>query len=304
MHRIVLFLSLFLSILLPGAAQGYKGQGRAAGVVTDAQKKPLPGVTVKLFSLKGQSGFETVTDAGGEWRAAYIRGGGWNLDFEKEGYIPKKIVVELKDYARNPRIEVSLERIEGFVVLEALKEGVDSGNKLFDEGKFEEAAKLFEGLVAEDPNAYILYKNIGNCYFQLQRYDLAEESYLKVLAKEADNAEVMMLIGNTYSNRQDPAKALEWYGKIDIAKIIDPTVLFNISTAFFSQSNFAEALKYSQRAVEINPGSTDALYLTGLISLNLGNREQAIGAFERYLKLDSASERAAQVRSFLEFLKK
>jgi len=304
MRRTALLMALLLSVFSLALAQGYKGQGRAAGLVTDEAGNPLEGVKVKLFSVKAQSGFETTTNAKGEWKALYIRGGTWNIDFEKEVYLPKKISAELKEHDRNDRIEIKLVKIEGFVISEALKESVNKGNQLFDEQKYEEAARVFEDIVAKDPNAYILNKNIGNCYFQLQDYELAEQYYLKVLEKEPQNAEIMMLIGNTYSNRKDQVKALEWYGKIDIQKITDPTALFNIATFFFSQSNFEEALKYCRRAVEIQPDSTDALYLTGLVNLSLGNKQEAIAAFESYLKLDPDSEKAAQVRSFLEFLKK
>jgi tetratricopeptide (TPR) repeat protein len=304
MRRPFLLTALILSAISLAWAQGYMGQGRVSGVVTDAAGRPLEGVKIKLFSIKAHAGFETSTNAKGEWKAVYIRGGVWNIDFEKEAYYPKKISVELQENARNSRIEIELAKMEGFVVSDTLKDGVNEGNRLFDERKFEEAARIFEGLAAQDPNAYILFKNVGNCYFELQRYDVAEQAYLRVLEKDPGNAEIIMLIGNTYSNRGDQAKALEWYGKIDIGKIIDPTALFNIASSFFAQSNFAEALKYARRAVELQPGSTDALHLAGLINLNLGDKAAAIEAFERYLKLDPDSERAGQVRSFLEFLKK
>jgi len=304
MRRTALLITLSLSVFSLTQAQGYKGQGRAAGLVTDEAGNPLEGVKVKLFSVKAQSGFETTTNAKGEWKVLYIRGGVWNIDFEKEVYLPKMISVELKEHDRNDKIEVKLVKMEGFVISEALKARVNEGNRLFAEQKYEESARVFEEIVAKDPNAYILNKNIGNCYFQLQNYELAEQYYLKVLEKEPDNVEIMMLIGNAYSNRNDQAKALEWYGKIDIQKITDPAALFNIATSFFSQSNFEEALKYLRRAVEVQPDSTDALYLTGLVNINLGNKQEAITAFEHYLKLDPDSERAAQVRSFLEFLKK
>jgi len=297
-------MALLLIAFSMGWAQGYKGQGRASGLVTDEEGRPLEGVIVRLFSVKGQSGFETKTDGQGEWKALYIRGGGWNIDFEKDGYIPKKISVELKESNRNKPIEISLIKVEGLLITEELKKGIETGNNLFNEMKYEEAARVFETLVADDPNAYILNKNIGNCYFELQKYDLAEQYYLKVLDKEPDNAEIMMLIGNTYSNRCDQAKAMEWYGKIDIEKITDVTALFNIANSLFSQANYEEALKYCRRALEIEPDSTDILYLTGLIDLNTGNKPEAVSAFERYLKLDAESDRAGQVRNFLEFLKK
>lgn len=304
MRRSVLLMVLILSSVSLAWAQGYMGQGRVNGIVTDEAGQPLEGVKVKLFSLKAHASFETLTNAKGEWKAVYIRGGAWNIDFEKEAYFPKKISVELMENARNGRVEIKLVKMEGFVISDSLKERVNVGNRLFDEGKYEEAVRIFEDISVQDPNAYILNKNVGNCYFELQRYDAAEKAYLRVLEKEPENAEIIMLIGNTYSNRGDQAVALEWYGKIDIEKITDSTALFNIASSFFAKSNFTEALKYARRAVELQPGSTDALHLAGLINLNLGDKAAAIEAFERYLKLDPDSERAAQVRGFLEFLKK
>lgn len=304
MRRFALLITVLFALISLTYSQGYRGQGRANGLVTDEEGKPLEGVKVKLFSIKAHSGFETTTNAKGEWRAMYIRSGGWNIDFEKETYLPKKISVEFKEHERNERIEIKLVKIEGFVISESLKESVNLGNRLFDERKYEEAARVFEDIVAKDDNAYILNKNIGNSYFQLQDYGLAEHYYLKVLEKEPENAEIMMLIGNTYANRNDQVKALEWYGKIELDKMTDPTALFNIANSFFSRSDFEEALKYCRRGLEVQPDSTDLLYLTGLIHLSLNHKPESIEAFERYLKLDPDSARAGQVRNFLEVLRK
>ena len=48
----------------------------------------------------------------------------------------------------------------------------------------------------------------------------------------------------------------------------------------------------------------DGLYQLGLTYLALGRNPEAIGPFEDYLKIDAGSERAGQVKGFLEFLKK
>jgi tetratricopeptide (TPR) repeat protein len=138
----------------------------------------------------------------------------------------------------------------------------------------------------------------------MEKYSLAEESYLKVLEKDPGNSEVMLLIGNTYANRGQNDKALEWYSKIEFEKIDDPTVLYNIGSNFYNASNFKEALKYYKRAVEIKGDFLDAIYQLGLARLALGDNQGAIDAFEDYLKHDPDSQRASQVRGFIEFLKK
>lgn len=297
---------LVLVLVAPGflIAQGYKGKGKVKGVVLDESGNPLEGVRIKLYCKRGASGFETTTDREGEWRAFYIRGGPWDLEFEKPGFIPKKLSVHISEAGRNPDIEVRLRKAEGLMVTEELKEGLLKGNHLFDEGKYQEALEAYQALIEKFPEAYILYKNIGNCYFQMEDYARAEESYKKILEKDPDDHEAKLYIGNTYANRGENAKALEWYNQIDFEDISDPLVLYNIGSRFYQQSAYQEALRYFQRAVEIKEDFVDGLYQLGLVNLTLGNNERAIEVFTRYLEHDTESERADQVRKFIAFLKK
>ena len=305
MKRIV-FLSLILIFLGYSLAygQGYKGKGRVKGIVTDQEGNPLEGVTVKLYCERGASGFEVTTDGEGEWRANYIRGGPYDIDFEKSGFMPKKINVNISEFGKNPDIELTLQKIEGLAVTDDLKKELQKGNDLFDQGKYEEAIQSYQIIIAKIPETYILYRNIGNCYFQMENYEMAEAFYLKVLEKEPDDTESILGIGNTYANRGQNEKALEWYSKIDFEKITDSMVLYNIGSNFYTQGQYQEALKYYRKAVELKDDFQDALYQLGLVNLTLGNNQEAIDVFQEYLKYDSESGRADQVRNFIEFLKK
>lgn len=304
MNRLVVALALALIVSGSVLAQGYKGQGRLSGVVTDEEGRPLAGVKVKLFSLRGQSGFETETNEDGEWKALFIRGGPWNIDFEKPGYIPKKISTEIKEYDRNKPIEIKLEKMSGLVITDELKAALKAGNELYEAGKYEEAIASYEAIVQANPEAFIIYLNIGNCYFQMEKYDQAEEYYRKVLAKDPENSEAILLIGNTYANRGQDAEAMEWYNKIDFEKISDATVLYNLGSNFIKKSKPDQAIKYFERATELQPDFADALYQLGLAYLALTKYPEATRVFESYLKVDSSSGRAEQVKGFLEFLKK
>jgi len=305
MKKKALFVFFFLVIAsLSAFAQSYRGQGRLTGVVLDQDGKPIEGVKVKLFSVKGAAGFELTTDAKGEWKAIYIRGGGWDLDFEKIGYAPKKISVQIQESFQNPPVETRLKKIEGLIISDELKAALKQGNQLFAEKKYEEAVAVLAALVAKNPDAYVINKNIGNCYFELQRYDQAEEYYRKVLDKEPANAEIMLLVGNCLANRGETEKAMEWYAKIEFDKITDPNVLFNIGTAFYRQSKFEESLKYYRRSVELKSDFLDGIYQVGLTYISLQNNAEAVKVFEQYLKLDADSPKASQVRNFLEYLRK
>jgi Tfp pilus assembly protein PilF len=63
-------------------------------------------------------------------------------------------------------------------------------------------------------------------------------------------------------------------------------------------------LKFYKKAAEVQKDSSDTLYQLGLTYLNLQRNAEAVAAFESYLKIDSDSPRAAQVRSFLDYLRK
>lgn len=304
MRKFFVIMGLFLLTAGVLCAQDYKGKGRLPGIVTDEAGNPLEGVTVKLFSLRVQQGFEVKSGKDGRWIAAWIRGGTWNLDFEKIGYAPKKISVDVNEYQKNPEIAISLVKIEGLAVSEDIKDLLAEGNRLFEEKKYDEAAAKFNELLEKNPEAYPVYMNLGNTYFAREDYEMAEEQYMKVIEKNPMHIEAIIAIGNTYSNRGDSAKAIEWYGKIEFEKLDDPIVLYNLGTIYYMNSKFEEALKFFAKAVEKQKNSADALYQLGLTYLNLQRNAESITTFEDYLKVDSESSRADQVRAFLDFLKK
>lgn len=280
-------------------AQGYQGKGRIRGFVYDESGQPLEKVKVKLFCLKASSGFSTETDKNGEWKALWIRGGKWNIDFEKIGYEPKKISVEVNEWGKNPDIEIKMKKIEGLIVTDEIKDALEKGNTLFDEKKYEEAIKIFEDILQQEPEAFIINLNIGHCYFQMEKYEKAIEYYQKVLDRQPENKNAMLGLGNAYLNMGKKEEALAWYSKIKFEDIDDPIVLYNMGNSFYENSMYEESLKYYERAVKLQDDFLDARYRLGLAYITLGKNEEALREFETYLKYDADSERASQVKGFI-----
>ncbi|MCX6568915.1 MAG: tetratricopeptide repeat protein [Candidatus Aminicenantes bacterium] len=304
MKKAVLAVTIVLVAALVCQAQDYKGKARQGGVVFDDKGAPLEGVNVKLFSVRAQQGFEVKTDKNGKWMAAWIRSGGWTITFEKIGYAPQNITVNVQETSKNPDVTAIMIKVEGLALTDEIKALLIQGNADFELKKFDEARASYEQIIAKYPDAYIIYGNIGNCYFSQEKYDQAEQAYLKVLEKAPGDTNAIIAIGNCYSNRGDAAKALEWYGKVEFEKIEDPIVLYNLGTSYYNNSKFEDALKFYLKAVEKQKDSPDALYQLGLTHLNLQKNAEAITAFEDYLKIDPDSPRAAQVKAFIEYLKK
>ncbi len=304
MKIILNFLVFFLLSYSFLISQGYQGKGKLRGFVYSEDGQPLEGVKVKLYSVKAAAGFDVFTDKKGEWKALWIRGGTWYLDFEKMGYEIKKISIEVKETERNPELEIRLKKVEGLVLSEELKESLEKGNVLFKEKKYKEAIEVFNDIVQKYPDAYIIFLNIGNCYFQLEDYNKAEESYKKVLEKDPKNVDAIISVGNCYINRGQREEALKWYSKIEFEKINDFIVLYNIGNSFYENSQFNEALKYYHKALELKDDFLDARYRLGLTYISLGKFKEALAEFTNYIKQDSESDRAKEIKGFIEYLKK
>ena len=300
------FLSLILIFMMSGfsPAQDYKGRARVFGFVYDEEGVPIEGATVKLFSNLAKQGFEIKTDKNGKWIASWIRGGGWKLDFLKIGYEPQTRVINIASYGKNPEVVVNLKKIEGLIVSDEIGDELQKGNEFYDQGLYTEAQEVYFGILEKYPDIYIVHMNIGNCHFQNEDYEKAEEHYKLMLESDEDNMAAILAIGNCYQNRDDDSQALEWYRKIPFEKLDDSTVLYNIGVNFFNSAEHNEALKYFHRAIEIQEDNLDALYQLGLTYLTVDRKAEAIVTFEKYLEKDPDSERANQIRGFLDYLRK
>lgn len=304
MKRLALFLMAGLLICGSLYAQDWKGKGRVKGSVTDDAGNPIEGVRVKWFLEKAQGGTTVTTDKDGKWNMNWIRNGSWDVDFEKIGFEPKRISVQVSEFKRNPDVDVVLTKVEGIVISEELEAKLTEGNQLFEQGQYDEARALYEAMLADYPDAYIVHMNVGNCYFEQEKYDEAIASYQKVLESDPDSVNAKLSIGNSYANAGDADKALEWYDQIPFEKITDPNVLYNIGTNYYNLAKFQEALRFYQRSVEVKEDYLDGLYQLGLTHLNLQQNSEAIQVFEKYLTYDTETERATQVRGFIDYLKR
>ena len=304
MKRILIIALCALSAASILSAQDWKGQGRIPGLVVDEQGNPIEGVRVKLFCPKWAGGFETKTGKDGKWIGAWLRTGLWNIDFDKLGYLPAHKSLQMNQFEKYKEMKVVMKKIEGLVVSDDMKKDLTAANDLYDKKDYNAAIDAYKAFLVKFPDAYFIWRNVGNSYFLLEKYDEAEAAYKQILAKDANDAEATISIGNCYANRGNADGAMEWYNKIALDKITDANLLYSVGLAYFKTSKLPEAEKYFAKAVELDESQTDALYQLGITYTAEQNKEKAIATFEKYLKVDPDSDRAAQVKGFLDYLKK
>jgi len=300
-------ISIFFLLMLIGFSMGfssYRGKGKMKGFVYDDKKNPLEGVEVKLFSVKANSGFTTKTDKRGEWKALFIRGGVWYVDFYKAGYLPKKISVKIKEYGKTITIETVLEKISGLVITDDLSSDLNKANKLYGEKKYEEAKKIYEKILSENPDAYVLNINIGNCYFQKEEYEKAISYYKKVLERDPNFSRALISIGNAYINMKNTEKAIIFYAKVPIEEINEPVVLYNIGSIYYNMGKPEKAIEYFQRIIKIHSEYADAYYQMGMCYTSLNKQKEAIEMLKKFIELNPNSDKANLAKQIIDALEK
>jgi tetratricopeptide (TPR) repeat protein len=305
---IIAALAILMAVTLL-AQSGVVGKGKIKGVVLDSTSgQPLEGVTVKLFSLKSQAYFlpNPKTDKEGRWKAIFVRGGTWNIDFEKTGYEMKKISYRVDETpgAKQPEIEMRLAKIEGIALTNDIVSELEKGNALFAEKKYTEALQAYEDILKKNPDVFIIYKNLGNCYFAMEKYDQAVEFYMKLFAKQPNSAEIMTLIGNSYVNAKNMEKAMEWYGKIPFEEIKDIDTLYNIGANLTNNNKNDLALKYFKRAVEVDADFADGYYQLGMTYTALNQIPEALEALKKFMALEPDSPKFGTAKAIVDAFSK
>ncbi|MGD1009472.1 MAG: tetratricopeptide repeat protein [Candidatus Aminicenantales bacterium] len=294
----VLTAALFLT------AQDWKGQGRIPGICLDGQGNPIEGVRVKFFCPKFDGGFEIKTGKDGKWTGAWMRSGMWNIDFDKIGYMPAHKSLQMNQFERYKEMTVVMKKVEGLVVSDDMKKDLNAANDLYDKKNYAAALDAYKAFLVKFPDAYFIWRNVGNTYFIQEKYDEAEAAYKQILAKDANDVDAIVSVGNCYANRGNTDAAMEWYAKVSIEKITDSNLLYSIGLAYFKSAKLEDAQKYFEKAVELEETNADAIYQLGLTYTSMQNKDKAIATFEKYLKADPDSDRATQVKGFLDYLKK
>jgi tetratricopeptide (TPR) repeat protein len=306
MKKLIICLAC-LAFLFAGALYSQQGRGKIRGLVLDEETgQPIPDVTVKLTmpSLSIEFRPSPVTDSEGRWSANFLRTGMWTLEFDKVGYAPQTVSYDVRYEAIALRevLTVKLRVIKGLLLKTTVAADTKKAEKLFDEKKYPEARGILEKIIADNPEAYILYKNIGNSYFAEENYEKALEAYMKVYEKDSSRTDVVTAIANSYNNMGKKDVAAEWYKKIPVDDVKDVDTAYNAGVSLYNAGDPGDAIPYFKKSVEIDPSFADGYYQLGMASVAMNKTDEALDAFKKFLELAPDSPQAATAKSIMEAL--
>jgi Flp pilus assembly protein TadD len=284
------------------AAQDWRGVGRLAGKVTDETGAPIEGVTVKAVRGESKAGTSAKTNKKGEFVINGINGGGWDVDFEKDGYEPSKKSAQLNERSTNPPMNVTLKKtvIDPNVTLRA---DLDKAAQLMKEQKYADARAIYEGILAQHPDLYQMEPYIARTYYAERQYDPAIEHLRKAAAKDPSNVDIKLLLANVLSEKGSADEARQILATIDESKITDASTFLNAGIGLINQKKPDEAITWFDKSIARFPQAPDAYYYRGITEVQLGKNDAAKADLTKFVGMAPNAPEAATAKGILEKLK-
>jgi tetratricopeptide (TPR) repeat protein len=267
MSRVLRIAACLLLIASVAWAQGWRGQGRVGGRVTDEARKPIEGVVVKLALPSEKGAMEVKTNSKGDWSAGGIARGDWQIDFSKPGYEARHISVPVSEITRIPPIETVLKKAED--PNEIIAGEMKRANELLTEKKYAEARAVYEALLARYPQAYRIEQSVARTYYLEGKPELAIDRLKSVLAKDPEAIELKLLLGSLLLEMGRADEGKQVLSSVDDSKITEAAIYVNFGIAMMNKGQGAEAFTYFDKAIARFPQEPDAYYYRGITQLQL-----------------------------------
>jgi tetratricopeptide (TPR) repeat protein len=166
------------------------------------------------------------------------------------------------------------------------------------------AIAAYEGMVAKVPALTALYLQIGGLYRNQKEYDKAIETYKKVPDGDANADKAKIEMGMTLLEKNDLAGAEAALLAVAQSTSANKEVFYNLGEVKFAKGETEEAVKYYQRAADIDPNWGKPLFKLGLAKLQKADTAGTLEIMNKLIQVDPNSAEAAQAKALIEQLKK
>jgi tetratricopeptide (TPR) repeat protein len=168
-----------------------------------------------------------------------------------------------------------------------------------EEGKFDEAIKLFGEAQKLDPDNFIYPYEMAYAYTSKKEYQKASGILEKLLNHKDINARVYQALGNNYDYLGNPKKAIEIYEK-GIKKFPNSGEIYlEMGNMKIVKNDYDGALKYYEKGIEVNPQFPSNYYWAAKIFCNSDEKVWGMIYGEIFMNLERNSKRTAEISKLL-----
>lgn len=311
-------LLIFLSSGSPLAAQENLGRGRVTGTVVDEKGNPIEGALIVAESLQGSAKLEGASDKKGHFAIAGFGTGGWRITASKDGYVKSFVEMGVSQLKVNPLLTFTLKKITGMAAFfqdKASTDLFDKGNQLIEEGKYDEAVKVFEEFLVKYPEIYQTHLNIGSCFLKKGDLEKAASEFQLVLDKTfqmhgsykkdaATSLRAFSGLGEISLKRDDFESAQKYFREALDVSPEDETAAYNVGEIFFSNQKVDDAIKYFELAIQIKKDWSKPYYRLGIVYLNKGDFAKSLECLNKFIQMDPENPDVPQAKNMIEAIGK
>lgn len=316
MSKYAVFIFFLLILMNLTFAQAGRGRGRIGGKVVNEDGIPIQSAKIIAYFAQNESiEREATTNDKGEWSIIGLGSGRWIITVSAKGYEPEISDVNVKQLERNPKITLTLKKIDkinrAIISDESSFAIMEKANKLLREKKYSEALTAYQQILEKNPSAYQAHLSIGTCYKELGDLNEAIVELNIVLEKSAgDDVRAMDMRANAYSSlgecylkKDDFEKAEDYFKKSIEANPKNEVTVYNVGELYFSNQRIDEAIQYFGMSARIKPDWGYPYLKLAYAFLNKADYADAEINFQRFLDLEPEAPEVPQVKKMLEYLK-
>ncbi len=125
--------------------------------------------------------------------------------------------------------------------------------KLRNSGNFSDAIKILKNILKNYPNLTPVLNSIANCYFQINKLNLAEKYYLLCLKNNPSNIQILNNLGLLYLRNKDLKNALPILQKSLEKKNQQENVIEKIGYCLIEMKLYMEVNKFCEKFLKKYP---------------------------------------------------
>ena len=162
---------------------------------------------------------------------------------------------------------------------------VESARVLAETGDYEEALRLFQSLLAENPTLTVAFVGIGDIHLAQGNYREAEPAYARAVRLEPSNFDAQFGHGRVLQLLTRFAEAVRAYQRALTIRPYDIDSNINIATAYLQLEEPTLAVPFAEKAVELDPDNGGARTNLGAAYERVGRHRDAIVQYEVAMEL-------------------
>ena len=152
--------------------------------------------------------------------------------------------------------------------------------------KFHQALDVLRNLKINKDNQYIIYHNIGSCYYSLNNFKSALKFFLKAHQLNKNFQETLLCLGMVYSQLNENENALRYYNLALDTKVDQFKVFKSLGDFYKKNKNYDLSIAYYEKSINLNPNYCLALESLANLFFKLCKFKLAEKYFLKFLEIE------------------